>query len=62
MSVHALSARELRRAYGSRELSPVEVVRALAERREALAAALNAYVVHDAELEFARGRSSPARR
>jgi aspartyl-tRNA(Asn)/glutamyl-tRNA(Gln) amidotransferase subunit A len=61
MSVHALSARELRRAYGSRELSPVEVVRALAERREALAAALNAYVVHDAELEFAAARQAERR-
>jgi aspartyl-tRNA(Asn)/glutamyl-tRNA(Gln) amidotransferase subunit A len=61
MSVHGLSARELRSAYGSRELSPVEVVRALAECREALAGALNAYVADDAEREIAAAEESERR-
>ena len=61
MSVDEATARELRRAYAARELSPVEVVEALAARREALAGRLNAYVGHDAERERAEAKEAERR-
>jgi aspartyl-tRNA(Asn)/glutamyl-tRNA(Gln) amidotransferase subunit A len=61
MTVHELSARELQGAYAARELSPVEVVGALAQRREALAGALNAYVGHDAQGELAAAKQAERR-
>ena len=59
--VETLTAGELRRAYSARKLSPVEVVEALAARREALAGPLNAYVAHDVERERAAAKEAERR-
>ena len=45
-----LSALELRDLYASRDLSPVEVTRAILDRLEAVEPALNAFVTVTAEL------------
>jgi aspartyl-tRNA(Asn)/glutamyl-tRNA(Gln) amidotransferase subunit A len=61
MKVDELTVGELFRAYAARELSPVEVVGALATRREALAGPLNAYVGHDAQHERAAAKEAERR-
>ncbi|HEX9770129.1 MAG TPA: amidase [Kiloniellales bacterium] len=54
-------AAELVARYRSRELSPVEVTRAVLERIEAVGAAYNAFCVLDAERALAAARESEAR-
>ena len=56
-----LSATELLRLYGKKELSPVALVEAAIERLETFEGALNAFVLYDPESALAAARASEAR-
>ncbi len=56
MKIHERSASELRAAYRSRELSPVEVVEAIFERIDSIEPSLNAFLTQTRESALAEAR------
>lgn len=54
--IHELSATDLREAYASRRLSPIEVVEALYERIEALEPSLRAFITQTKEAALTQAR------